>query len=207
MQGTDRSCYFLPMRKGERTREAIVSEALRTTAGDGFSGLSLGPLAASLGLSKSGLFAHFASKEALELAVLEAAVERFQRRVVMPALNESEGLSRLRALYENYIDWIAGKSGLPGCPFAVLAQEYQDRSGPIRDLLEMSQRQWRRLLAGEISAAAAAGAIERRADPAQLVFELVGAALAFQQEARLMKDRKARTRARAAFDRILGVTR
>ncbi len=195
------------MGKGERTRGAIINEALRMAAGGGFADLSLGPLAATLEISKSGLFAHFSSKEALELAVLEEAINRFRRIVVAPAMKKAPGLARLRALYENYLDWIAGADGLSGCPFTALVQEFDDKPGAVRDRLVGSQRQWRNILAAEVGCAISQREFETPDDPAQLAFELIGAALAFEHDLRLLKDRSARARARAAFDRILSPVR
>src|SRR5687767_2055842 len=120
------------MGKGAVTREAIIDEALAQATRLGFEGLSLAPLAGSLGLSKSGLFAHFKSKEVLELAVLEEAIARFRRQVIEPSLSAPRE-ERLSTIFERYLDWLAGKGKKAGCLFVTLVQEYDDRPGPIRD--------------------------------------------------------------------------
>ena len=115
------------MGKGATTREAIVSQALDRAVQVGLSGLSLGPLADDLNLSKSGLFAHFKSKEALQLAVLQEAIDRFTDRVVEPGLQAPRGRARMEALMRCWFDWIEGEPGMRGCLFSVAAQEYDDQ--------------------------------------------------------------------------------
>lgn len=189
------------MTKGEATRAAIVSEALSQAVVVGLEGISLGALAEALNLSKSGLFAHFKSKEALQIAVLEEAIERFKHFVVGPGLAAAAGRERLRTLFVRYLDWIKGKHEAGGCPFTVFAQEFDDRPGPLRDLLARSQRDWRALLAR--SAAEAFLSTKRRpTDPAQIAFELVGIALSYQLASRLLGESGARQRAMAAFERV-----
>ncbi|WP_206685338.1 TetR family transcriptional regulator C-terminal domain-containing protein [Bradyrhizobium uaiense] len=200
----DRSCYYSVMKKGPSTRQMIVDTALNQSVRLGLEGVSLGNLAEDVGLSKSGLFAHFKSKEALQLAVLEEAVGRYMRLVVEPALKKPAGLPRVRALFENYLDWIAGEHEAGGCPFVTFVQEFDDRPGAIRDILAKSQRQWRVGLASAIAIAMEKREIARRADPEQVAFELIGAALAFQTSLRLLGERGCRVRALAAFDRITG---
>src|SRR5688500_4123721 len=109
----------------------------------GLEGVSLGVLASSLGLSKSGLFAHFKSKEALQLAVLEEAIETFAEKVIAPALAEPRGEPRVRALFMNKLAWIETNGAGDGCFFTALAQEYDDRPGAVRDRLVQSQLDWR----------------------------------------------------------------
>jgi AcrR family transcriptional regulator len=189
------------MRKGATTREAIVEEALVQATRLGFEGLSLAPLAESLELSKSGLFAHFKSKEALQLAVLEEAIARFRRQVIEPAL-AAPAEARLTIVFERYLDWIAGKDNGPGCLFVTLAQEYDERPGPIRDLLVASQRDWREGL-GRIYAHANPGKSLTRTDLEQFAFEFIGLALSFQHASKLLGDARARSKARSGFTRLL----
>lgn len=189
------------MSKGESTREAIIEEAFVQASRLGFEGISLAPLAHSLKLSKSGLFAHFKSKEALQLAVLEEAIARFRRQVIDPALAASRE-TRVTTVFERYLDWIAGKDNQPGCIFVTLAQEYDERPGPIRDLLVASQREWREGL-GRIYASAAPGKSASRAECEQFVFEFIGLALSFQHALKLLGDSRARAKARAGFARLL----
>ncbi|MDO9247728.1 MAG: TetR/AcrR family transcriptional regulator, partial [Phenylobacterium sp.] len=107
------------MGKGATTREAIVSQALDRAVQVGLSGLSLGPLAEDLNLSKSGLFAHFKSKETLQLAVLQEAIDRFTARVVEPGLRAPRGRGRMELLIHRWFDWIEGEPGMRGCLFSV----------------------------------------------------------------------------------------
>jgi len=190
------------MRKGAATREAIVGRALQQAVSVGLEGLSLGPLADSLELSKSGLFAHFKSKETLQLAVLEEAIERFRRRIIEPSLAEPRGRARMEALVSRWFDWMDGEPDMRGCIFAVSAQEYDDRPGVIRDRLVASQAEWHETLARAAADLPKAG----KAPPdycRQLVFELVGISLAFQQQAKLFHAPNARARADEAVARLL----
>lgn len=190
------------MGKGATTREAIVSQALDRAVQVGLSGLSLGPLADDLNLSKSGLFAHFKSKEALQLAVLQEAIDRFTDRVVEPGLQAPRGRARMEALMRCWFDWIEGEPGMRGCLFSVAAQEYDDRPGAIHDLLVGSQRQWQESLARVAVDLPSGGPMP--ADMCQqVVFELTGSVLAFQQQAKLFKAPTARARVEAALARIL----
>lgn len=190
------------MRKGAATREAIVGRALEQAVSVGLEGLSLGPLADSLELSKSGLFAHFKSKEALQLAVLEEAIGRFRSRVVEPSLAQARGRPRMEALIERWFDWMEGEPGMRGCIFAVSAQEYDDRPGAIRDRLVASQIDWHETLARVASDLPRAG--KAPSDYcAQLVFELVGVSLSFQQQSKLFRAPNARARAEESVSRIL----
>jgi len=189
--------------KGESTREAIVHEALNQAVQIGLEGISIGVLATSLDLSKSGLFAHFKSKEALQLAVLEEAIERFARKVILPSLAEPRGEPRVRALFCNKLAWMEHTGFGAGCFFLSLEQEYDDRPGPIRDRLIQSQRDW-----SEVVTRAAALAVRERhfhasVDPEQFAFETVGIWRAFQQAHKLLGDPKAKARAERAFERLI----
>lgn len=190
------------MGKGATTREAIVSQALDRAIQVGLSGLSLGPLAESLELSKSGLFAHFKSKEALQLAVLQEAIGRFMSRVVEPGLQPPRGRPRMEALMRRWFDWIEGEPGMRGCLFATAVQEYDDRPGAIRDLLVESQAEWQESLA-RVAADLPRGGWAPADFCRQLTFELVGVTLSFQQQAKLFKASNARARAEEALARIL----
>ncbi len=190
------------MKKGAATREAIVGRALQQAVTVGLEGLSLGPLADSLELSKSGLFAHFKSKEALQLAVLEEAIDRFRARVIEPSLAQPRGRARMDTLISRWFDWVDGEPDMRGCIFAVSAQEYDDRPGLIRDRLVASQRDWHDTLARVAADLPKAG----KAPPdycRQLVFELIGVSLAYQQQAKLFHAANARALGEEAVARIL----
>lgn len=194
-------------KKSHTTRDLIVSTALEQAATVGLEGISLGGIAAEVGMSKSGLFAHFKSKEGLQLAVLEAALVLFQAAVLKPALKNPQGLPRLRALYTHYLDWMAGSSGLATCPFTVFIQEYDARPGPVRDLLVKSEIQWRKTLSDVAEAAIRSGHLEDTISPAQLAFELIGAAFSFQVSHGLLAAEDARQQAARAFDRLVAAPR
>ena len=190
------------MRKGAATREAIVDRALDQAVAVGLEGLSLGSLAESLELSKSGLFAHFKSKEALQLAVLNEAIIRFQARVVEPSLAQPRGRPRMEELIGRWFDWIGGETESGGCLFAVSSQEYDDRPGALRDRLVASQNDWHDTLARVAGDLPKAG----KAPPdycRQMVFELVGVSLTYQQHVKLFRTPNARARAEEAVARIL----
>ena len=194
-----------PQRKGARTREAILNDALQLASQVGLEGLSIGALADRTGLSKSGLFAHFGSKEELQRATLGRAESLFLERVITPAMNTPRGVERLRALLDHWLAWVEGSKDLPGgCLLLSAATEYDDRPGPIRDQLAEGQRALRGAIAKAVRAAIDAGELPADLDPWQFTFEIYGIVLAAYHERRLLEDRRAPERARRAFDRLVG---
>jgi AcrR family transcriptional regulator len=193
--------------KGERTRQEIVERALALAGEVGLEGVSIGVLAAATGLSKSGLFAHFKSKEALQLAVLQEAIDRFTGQVVLPALTKARGEPRVKALFENYLGWIHGREPKGSCLFMALSQEYDDRPGPLRDLLVQSQRDWQATIARAARIAVQEGHFRPDLDCDQLAYELVGLGMAYQHLHKLLADPQAEGRARAAFAGLLARSR
>ncbi|MFQ5527051.1 MAG: TetR/AcrR family transcriptional regulator [Thermoanaerobaculia bacterium] len=193
------------IRKGESTKQRILTEALELTSMVGVEGLSLGELAKKTEMSKSGLFAHFDSKESLQLEVLETAAARFIESVISPALLEPRGEPRLRALFERWIGWETLRDG--GCPFMAAAFELDDRPGPVRDALAASQRDWLATLARAISIAVEEGHFRKDLDADQIAFEVYGVFMTFHLHQRLLGDAYARTRAKAALDRLLDCAR
>ncbi len=189
--------------KGEATRESIVRMALAQAMEVGLEGVSLGVLATSLGLSKSGLFAHFKSKEALQLAVLEEAIETFAEKVIGPALAQPRGEPRVQALFMNKLDWIASNGYGDGCIFTQLDQEYDDRPGPVRDRLVQSQLDWRATITRAVKLAIRERHFDAELDAEQLTFELVGIDAAFHQSHKLLGDPHARERAVRAYERLV----
>ena len=119
--------------KAATTRASILERAVNIASVDGLQGLTIGRLAGELRMSKSGLFAHFGSKEELQLATIEAAAARFYDEVVAPAQSEAEGAARLRAYCERYVDYLQRKVFAGGCFWAAAAAEFDDRPGPVRD--------------------------------------------------------------------------
>lgn len=195
------------MGKGEQTRDAILERAIRLASQVGLEGLTIGRLAGALDLSKSGLFAHFASKEALQVQTLERAGEQFVEVVVRPALAEPRGEPRLRALFERWLRWPELVPQPGGCLFVQAAAELDDRPGPARDLLVALQREWLAALATAVRSARAEGHFRRDVDPEQVAFELLGIMLSTHHAARLLRDPKAAARARRAFERLLAACR
>ena len=161
-----------PRSDGVRTRQAILEEAARLATVEGLEGLSLGRLAEEVGMSKSGLFAHFGSKEELQLATVETATEIFERVVVRPAASAPSGLERLRALLDLFLRHVEVAVFPGGCFFASVAMEMDTRSGPVRDSAFAVVEEWTKALRTAVKDAQAEGALDARADPDQLVFEL-----------------------------------
>lgn len=190
------------MTKGSTTRDAIIQEALAQAETIGLENLTIGVLADSMGMSKSGLFAHFRSKEALQMAIIETAIAQFKNRVIEPAL-ASRGIVRLESLFEAFIDWIRDEEQPGGCLLTSAAQEYDDRPGPIRDALVESQKGWRQFLAATVTEAVDVGQLPKTMDAKLFVFEFVGITLAYQQALKLIRDRNARSLANAAFARLI----
>jgi AcrR family transcriptional regulator len=190
------------MRKGEQTRTLILNDAVALASQVGLEGLSIGSLAARLGLSKSGLFAHFGSKEELQILTLKQFQDLFQETVFTPALAEPRGLPRLRALLSRWLLWL--EQDLPGgCLMLAASVEYDDRPGPIRELLVAGQRELRGAIVKAIRLAIDAGQLRTDTDPWQLAFDLFGVVLAAHHDRRLLGDARALDRARTAFERLI----
>jgi AcrR family transcriptional regulator len=179
-------------KRGEQTREAILERAVDLASEEGLEGLTIGKLAAELDMSKSGLFAHFGSKEELQLATVSAAARRFIESVVSPTAGNAPGSPRLRALCDAYVDYLERSVFPGGCFWAAAATEFDDRPGPVRDAIRGAVTAWIEGLAREAEAAGAK-------DPHQLAFELHSLAQGANTAARLLGDRGAFDRARAAI--------
>jgi AcrR family transcriptional regulator len=191
------------VRKGQRTRQDILGQAVALASEYGLEGLTIGSLADRLGMSKSGLFAHFGSKEDLQLATLRNARERFQQTVFSPALEAPRGLPRLRELFTRWLAW-ADDPELPGgCVIIGATAEYDDRPGPVRDELVRSQRDLRRALVRGVELAIAEGHFRADTDPAQFAFELFAIVFAAHHDRRLLRDPSVTQRAAAAFDALV----
>jgi AcrR family transcriptional regulator len=193
--------------KGERTREVILERALRLASEVGLEGVTIGRLASSLDLSKSGLFAHFASKDELQVKLLERAAERFTDAVVRPALTAPRGEPRVRAMFERWLRWPKLVPQPGGCVFVQAAVELDDRPGPARDLLVRLQREWLDSLAQAVRTAQGEGHFRADLDPYQLAFEIYGIMLVCHHQTRLLRDRHAEDRARRAFERLIADAR
>lgn len=157
---------------GARTHAEILEEAMRLASIEGLGALTVGRLAERAGISKSGLYAHFGSKERLQLEVVEAAAEVFRREVITPGLETPPGLARLEALYEAYLSYIERGVFPGGCLMAGLVSELDAQTGPLHDMMVAGRRQWEGLVRQVIAEAVARGDLDPRIDPEQLVFEL-----------------------------------
>ncbi|WP_436536010.1 TetR/AcrR family transcriptional regulator [Actinoplanes sp. HUAS TT8] len=157
---------------GVRSRQAILETAVALATVEGLHSLSIARLAEHAGMSKSGLFAHFESKEALQLAIIEQAAMTYARDIVGPAMAEADPVTRLSALLENFLAHVA-KGSLPGgCFFASSTVEFDTRPGPIRDRLAGLQQAWHESLTAAYADAQSAGQLDEAVDPAQAAFEL-----------------------------------
>lgn len=203
----ERSYYFWPVRKGQATRRAVLERATSLASQVGLEGLTIGRLADELDLSKSGLFAHFRSKEALQVQVIEFAILRFVEVVVRPALAAHRGEPRVRALFERWLAWPRTGALAAGCIFVALAAELDDRPGPARDRLVQAQRDWLGVLAAAFRTGVTEGDFRPDADPDQFAHDLYGVMLAHHHASRLLGDPRARERARRAFEALLSAAR
>ncbi len=181
--------------KGARTRASILDRAVDLASAEGLEGLTIGRLATELRMSKSGLFAHFGSKQELQLATVAAAAERFTGRVIEPALELPDGAPRLRAMAERYLDQLQDYSG--GCFWAATSAEYDDRPGPVRDAIAASLDAWLR----ELERQARIAGVE---DPERFAFELFSLVMGANARYRLSGQQEVFAYARGAIDRLLG---
>ena len=189
--------------RGATTREAILSAAVDIASVEGLEGLTIGRLSKEVGMSKSGLFAHFGSKQELQLAAIDRARAIFLEKVVAPSGTQPEGLPRLYAMQSSWIDYVQDNTFRGGCFFAAASAEFDGRPGPIRERIASLTKYWRELLELEAARACELGHIDQKTDPALLAFQLH----AFLQEAnwayQLLGDGQAFEQARAATQGVL----
>lgn len=191
------------MAKGSRTRTRILSAAVETACAKGFSGLNLQPLADRAGLTKSGLYAHFGSKESLQLAALEHAAALFQQSVVAPAKTAAAGLPRLRGVFERWLEW-PGAAGLEGhCPFFAAAVEFDVEEGPVREALSRLFRDFRAVLEQLVASAVRHGHLAKGTEPRQFVHELVALRYAHHWGRDFMREAATLGRTRTAFEALV----
>jgi AcrR family transcriptional regulator len=199
-----RSCFSGPVGKGNETRAAVLDQAVDVARRVGLGGLTIGSLAEQAQLSKSGLFGHFRSKEALQLQVLEHARARFEEAVARPALRTQRGEPRVRELLDRWLQWDA----LPGgCPFVAAATEFDDQPGAVRDRLVRDQRDLFDMIATIFRTGIAEGDFRPDADPDQFAQDFYGVILACHHATRLLGDGRAETRARRSFEALLSAAR
>lgn len=195
------------MGKGAETKDRIIERALRTASVEGLEGISLGRLASDVGMSKSGLFAHFQSKEELQLDVLDAAARKFGEIVLGPALAAPRGEPRVRALFERWLTWERSESLPGGCVFMHAAAELDDRPGPARDALVEWQRRWLDALARAARIAVDEGHFGAGLDAELFAFQQLGLVLGYYHTRRLLADPHAEAHVRRAFDALVASAR
>ncbi|MGC1547213.1 MAG: TetR/AcrR family transcriptional regulator [Rhodanobacter sp.] len=186
--------------KRAATREVILDHAYALASRDGLEGLSIGTLATDVGMSKSGVFAHFGSREELQLAVLHTGARRFMEKILLPALKHPRGLPRLRAIVANWFEW--GREHQSGCVLLSAVSEYDGRDGVMRDGVVEQQGGWRGELEKAVMQAVAEGHLHANTDPDQLAFEIYALMLGLHHDAGLYGFDEASRRTAAAFERL-----
>lgn len=190
------------LQKGQQTKAAIVEAALGLATHIGLEGLSIGALADVTGMSKSGVFAHFGSREELQISVIREYHTRFEQEVFYPAMAAPRGVARLRALFDNWMKRTSIEID-SGCIYISGAVEFDDRPGPVRDALVTMVQTWQDALERAIRIAIEEGHLRPDTDPKQMLFEVHGLILALHHDARFLRHPGAVERARAAFARVL----
>jgi AcrR family transcriptional regulator len=211
----ERSCYFFRMAapatvetdgrraRGNSTRRAILGRAMQLASAEGLEDLSIARLASDLGMSKSGLFAHFGSKEELQLSTLRAARRVFTDRAVTPALELPEGIVRLYALQTTWLEYVGTDVFDGGCLFMEAAAEFDNRPGPVRDVVAETMGMWMDLVTDEAARALERGELEAGTDPKQLAWELHAFGLGLNWDRQLNGSAVASERAlKATRDRL-----
>ena len=192
----------VPLQKGQQTRAIILEAALAQASRAGLEGLSIGTLADVTGMSKSGVFAHFGSREELQIAVVAEYHQRFEQEVFFPALREARGLPRLRALFGRWVRQVAVELE-SGCIYISGAVEFDDRPGPVRDALVTMVKAWHAALHKAIVLARDESHLAPDTDVEQILFELHGLILSLHHDARFLRSPGALERAHAGFERVV----
>lgn len=191
-----------PPHKGQQTKAAIVDAALGLATQIGLEGLSIGALAEVMQMSKSGVFAHFGSREELQISVVREYHHRFEEEVFFPALSQPRGLPRLRAMFDNWMKRTSIEID-SGCLYISGAVEFDDRTGPVRDALASSVQTWHAAMTRAITLAKSEGHLDDNVDEEQVLFEIHGLILALHYEARFLKNPSSINRANRGFAHIL----
>ena len=191
-----------PLLKGRQTRATILDAALALASHMGLEGLSIGALAEVTQMSKSGVFAHFGSREELQISVVREYHAKFADEVFFPAMREPRGLPRLRALFDRWIKRVSVEID-SGCIYISGAVEFDDRPGPVRDALVTMVQTWQQSLERAIHIAIEEGHLRAETDPQQMLFEVHGLILALHHDARFLRHPGADERARVAFQRVI----
>jgi AcrR family transcriptional regulator len=190
------------LQKGQATRAAILDAALGLASHMGLEGLSIGALAEVTQMSKSGVFAHFGSREELQISVIREYHAKFEEEVFYPALKQPRGLPRLRALFERWIKRVSVEID-SGCIYISGAVEFDDRPGPVRDALASMVRDWHGALERAIRIAVDEGHLRPATDATQMLFEIHGLILALHHDARFLRLPGAMERVHRAFEHVL----
>jgi AcrR family transcriptional regulator len=190
------------LQKGQQTKAAIVDAALGLATQIGLEGLSIGALAEVTQMSKSGVFAHFGSREELQISVIREYHQRFEEEVFYPAMHEERGLPRLRAMFAHWMKRTSIEID-SGCIYISGAVEFDDRPGPVRDALASSVQTWHSAMKRAITKAKEEGHVRADVDEDQMLFEIHGLILALHYEARFLKNPGSIARANAGFENIL----
>lgn len=190
------------LHKGQQTRAAILEAALSLASQMGIEGLSIGALAEVTGMSKSGVFAHFGSREELQISVIREYHAKFEEEVFRPAIRAPRGLPRLRALFEGWVRRVAAEID-SGCIYISGAVEFDDRPGPVRDALAGMVLTWHGALSRAISISVESGHLLPNTDPMQVLFEIHGLILSLHHDARFLRSPGSVERARTAFERVV----
>jgi AcrR family transcriptional regulator len=189
------------MRKGEATRLRILDEAARQAALRGLADVSLADVADAVGLSKSGLFKHFDSKEAMQMAILEQVMDQFIAFIWAPAEPRPAGRARLEKVFERWLDWAENEWPLSGCPVIAMSVELDDQPGPLRDYLQGRLQRWREFMIAEVAALRSPPLPTREAQTAY--FQMRSFVLGHSEARRMMGDTDARRSAFAAFNALI----
>jgi AcrR family transcriptional regulator len=190
------------LHKGRQTKATIVDAALGLASQIGLEGLSIGALAEVTGMSKSGVFAHFGSREELQISVIREYHDRFESEVFYPALSRTRGLPRLESLFDNWMQRTSTEID-SGCIYISGAVAFDDRPGPVRDALASSVNTWQNALQRSVAQAQEEMQLSSQADPLQVAFEIHGLILALHYEARFLRNPGAAERARKGFNDIV----
>ena len=190
------------MQKGQQTKSAIVDAALGLATQIGIEGLSIGAVAEVMQMSKSGVLAHFGSREELQISVIREYHHRFESEVFYPAMQEARGLPRLQALFANWMKRTSAEID-SGCLYISGAAEFDDRPGPVRDALASSVKTWLSAVHRAVVQARDEHHLNKNMDASQMVFEIHGLILALHYEARFLKSAKSFNRAKHGFEQIL----
>ena len=188
--------------KGRQTKATIVNAALGLASQIGLEGLSIGALAEVTGMSKSGVFAHFGSREELQISVIREYHDQFESEVFYPALSCARGLPRLQSLFDNWMQRSTTEID-SGCIYISGAVEFDDRPGSVRDALASSVNTWQNALQRSVAQAQVEKHLTAKADPLQVAFEIHGLILALHYEARFLRNSGAADRARKGFSEIV----